>query len=236
MRKNTKFSMSFAELAQRGDRMFALVTRDQEHFTALGYAEDLPAQLQNKTNAFKALLPDMFYEGQQMLKTDEKSGHRQELKALLGEVRFRARLALGENSTKYRLFRFTSLTRLNDKELVSYAKHVIQTAQQMLPELAPRRVDQPMLDEIVAANTRLDDAIDSQAEAIAVREQKRVERVDESNSLYELIVELCNVGKRVWENKNEAFYDDYVLYSSSKSTEGAGSEEEVPEESEAGNL
>jgi len=57
-----------------------------------------------------------------------------------------------------------------------------------------------------------------------------VERLAVGNELYDLIVELCDVGKRIWEHKNEAFYNDYVLYASSKSTSQTEENEDVIEE------
>ena len=44
--------------------------------------------------------------------------------------------------------------------------------------------------------------------------------------------ELCEVGKRIWENKNEAFYHDYVSYGSNKSATTNEDEEVLSEELE----
>ncbi|MFA8435452.1 MAG: hypothetical protein ACEPOZ_13110 [Marinifilaceae bacterium] len=228
MRKGRKFSMTFAELAQRGDRVSILVHRDMEYFNPLGYTEEFPQKIQSQTDSFKQILPDMFYEGQQMLKTEEKKGYREGLIAQISDLRFRAKLALGENDTRYRLFRFSSLSRMTDKDLVSYAKHVVQTATNLLPELSIRRVDQPMLDQILQHTSLLDTAIDIQAEFMALREQKQVERTAAANELYDRIAEACEVGKKIWENKNQAFYDDYVLYGSHKAAEVTVDETEEP--------
>jgi DNA-binding protein Fis len=163
-----------------------------------------------------------------MLKTEEKKGYREGLIAQISDLRFRAKLALGENDTRYRLFRFSSLSRMTDKDLVSYAKHVVQTATNLLPELSIRRVDQPMLDQILQHTSLLDTAIDIQAEFMALREQKQVERTAAANELYDRIAEACEVGKKIWENKNQAFYDDYVLYGSHKAAEVTVDETEEP--------
>jgi len=138
------------------------------------------------------------------------------------------KLALGANSKEYASFRFSGITRMSDQELVVYSKHVCKTAESYKDALTKRNIDEVMLGEALEATTILDNAIDAQTEAISLREQMSVKRLELGNELYDLIVELCEVGKRIWENENEAFYHDYVLYGSNKSAEQANISEEEP--------
>jgi hypothetical protein len=218
MKQTKKFTMNYSELAQRGDRVKAVVSRDLTWFIKFGYKEEITSKVEEKTEQFKGILPDMFWEGQKTLKTNAKEECRNNLIGLIGEIGFKAKLALGNGSKEYATFRFSGMDRQSDVELVGYAKHVCQTADFFKESLSTRNVTPELIIQTIDANTALDDAIDAQTEAISVREQKSVERLTLGNELYELIVELCDVGKRIWETKNEAFYNDYVLYSSSKST------------------
>lgn len=230
MKQTRKFTMTYSELGQRGDRVKAVVTRDLSEFVKYGYADTLPTKVEEKTEQFKSVLPDMYWEGQKTLKTNAKDECRNALIGLLGETAFKSKLALGNDSKEYATFRFSGMERKTDMELVAYAKHVCKTAEYFTDKLSQRNVTPELISQTNEAINALDDAIDAQAEAISVREQKSVERLALGNELYELIVELCDVGKRIWEHKNEAYYNDYVLYSSSKSTAQIEEEEDVAEE------
>lgn len=227
MKQARKFAMSYSELAQRGDRMVTLVSRDINEFSKYGYTADLPTTLRSLTNNFKGVEPDMYWEGHQTLATNAKNKSREDLTALLGEIGFKAKLALGENSREYKMFRINGMKKLSDSQLIAYAKHVCATASYFKEKLANRNIDDALLSECLTSVTELDDAIDEQVAAISLREQKSVERVDFGNQLYQLISEACEVGKRVWENRNQAFFDDYVLYGSTKSSATDDNEEEV---------
>lgn len=227
-----KFNLSYPELSQRGDRVQTVIARDIKEFTEYGYKKNLSNEIGNKTEAFKAILPDMYWEGQKTLMTNAKDQCKGKLLEYLGEIAFKAKLALGANSKEYATFRFSGLDRLSDVQLVSYAKHVCKTAEYFKDDLASRNVTEEVINQTVEATKALDDTIDKQSEAIAIREQKSVERLKLGNELYELIAELCEVGKRIWEHKNEAFYHDYVLYGSNKSATTNESEEVLSEELE----
>jgi hypothetical protein len=124
------------------------------------------------------------------------------------------------------------MDRKSDSQLVLYSKHVCKTAEFFKEPLATRNLTEDIIDQAIAETIALDSAIDAQTEAIAVREEKSVERLKLGNELYEFILELCDVGKRIWENKNEAFYHDYVLYGSSKSSSKTENQEPVISETE----
>lgn len=234
--KQTKiFKFSYAELAQRGDRVEKVVTRDIQEFIKYGYQEDIATVVKGKTEKFKAILPDMFYEGQKTLATSAKDEKRGQLVGMVDEIAFKAKLALGAKSKEYATFRFAGITRMNDKELVRYSKHVCKTAEFFKEPLATRNITEEDINNTMLVTNELDDAIDAQVEAIALREQMVVERMKRGNDLYRLIVELSDVGKRIWENTNEAFYQDYVLYGSNRSSnDDENKEEPNAEESLAG--
>ena len=230
MKQIKGFKMPYSELGQRGDRVQAVVTRDVAEFIKFGYEETISTKVGEKTKQFKDILPDMYWEGQKTLKTNAKDECRSSLVGLLGEIAFKAKLALGYGSKEYATFRFSGVDRKTDNELVAYGKHVCQTADFFKDQLSKRNATPELITQATDATIALDDAIDAQAEAISVREQKSVERLALGNELYDLIVELCDVGKRIWENKNEAFYNDYVLYASSKSTSQTEESENAVEE------
>ncbi|WP_321288766.1 hypothetical protein [uncultured Sunxiuqinia sp.] len=152
-----------------------------------------------------------------MMKTKEKNVASRNLRNFLAEFRFRAKLALGADSVFYRSFRFSKLSALDDNQLIIFADHVVRTAETMMDKLSVRKIDETLLNEINTAATSLDDAIDAQKKAIAVREEKTFEREEKAGEIYDILSEICEVGKRTWEGTNQTFYDDYLIYGSSES-------------------
>ena len=209
-----KFNFSYGELTQRCDRVSELMTRDASNFEEIGYTAEFITSFKAQTDAFKTMESDTYWQGQQMMKTEGKNKSRQRLSHLISEFRFRAKLALGEDSVEYRSFRFSRLANLDENQLIIYANHVIKTASPLLPQLALRRIDEANLQEINDEAIQLDNSIDEQKAAISIREQKSFERIAAANELYKTMSEVCEVGKRIWEGTNVAFYDDYLIYGS----------------------
>lgn len=216
MKNGRKFSIPFTELYYRAKRLSSCIERDRYYFTTWVSPEHLATELQFRTEAFQQLQPDMYWLGQQMLATEEKNQARKALTDLLQEFQFRTKIALGKNSTPFQLFRFRYRPKLSDKEIVSDGKHISITAVKCLDHLVEQRIDQHLLDHLNLAIQSLEIAIDNQQRAKAQREQKREERIEQGNALYKMIVEICEVGKQIWRNRNEAFYKDYLLYGSNK--------------------
>lgn len=212
-----KFNFSYGELLQRGDRVVVLVERDSVQFQSVGYEQEFVDELSDKLDYFRQLQPDEYWSGLKTIKTNEKNEARSELMYLLSELKFRARLALGEDTVNYKSFRFANMEKADENKLIFYGNHVVKMAGNMLEELAPRRVDDTTLTEIGTAIGKLDDTIDEQKNSVSVREEKTFERREKANELYNLIAEASEVGKRVWDGKNHAFYDDYVIYGSQSS-------------------
>ncbi|MGQ8335414.1 hypothetical protein ACUNWD_02615 [Sunxiuqinia sp. A32] len=118
-----KFNLSYGELTQRCDRVADLMTRDASEFEEIGYEAGFIDEFKTKTSAFKTQESDTYWQGQQMMKTESKNNARRYLSNLISEFRFRAKLALGEESVEYRSFRFSRLANLDENQLIIYANH-----------------------------------------------------------------------------------------------------------------
>lgn len=211
------FKFSNAELCQRSDKLSLSFNRDQDEFLNYGYDASTIETLQTRTEVLKQFPSDAFYEGNQKLATDAKNNSRTTLEANIIDLRNRVKFVYGTKSVDYGIFQFGKIGDSTDSELVQIALHVCQVAEPRLDKLAERKVTAETIDEIKANRTELDDLIDAQAIAITERKEKTLERIKLANELYKQISELSDVGKLVWKGKNEAFYNDYVIYGSTKS-------------------
>jgi len=223
----TNFNFSFGTLTQRADRVDSLMHRDAREFASIGYDENFRTNLKDLTQVFRQLPSDDYWLGQQMLKTETKRALQTKLLDVISNLRFRAKLALGEQSVEYRSLRFGKLQTMKEQDLILFAGHVSSSCRAMMEKLAKRNITEEMLTEIDTTATALDDAIDEQRRLISMREAKAFEREERANEIYSQIAEICEVGKKIWEGKNNAHYNDYVIYGSKETTE---EDEEVVEE------
>lgn len=210
------FKFTIAELCQRGDKLVVVYKRDEAEFLNYGYPLETAEQIVTKTDELKAFPTDEYYEGLQQLATTEKKAAREELTNNLIDVKNRFKLTYGANSPELKVLKLNNVSKLNDNELIQKALHTYQVCEPRLTALAKRNVTQATLDGVMTSRTKLDKAIDKQATAITQRREKTLERTRLANELYKLLSELCEVGKLIWKNKNEAFYTDYVIYGSLK--------------------
>ncbi len=231
MNETTLFNFSVSELCQRADKLVMSYKRDQESFLRYGYTDEMGLMVTQKTAQLKEFLSDDYYAGLQKEATDAKTQVRTQLEKHIIDLRNRAKLCYGANSTDYNMFRFGKLSHLADYALVQYAFNVVQVARPRMEKLGERNVSPALLEAILEQRIHLDDAIDIQAEAITNRREKKHARIKLSNELYSLLSELCEVGKMIWKGQNEAYYNDYVIYGSSKTLESVGEEVESTTES-----
>ncbi|MBK3519474.1 hypothetical protein [Carboxylicivirga marina] len=226
------FSFSLAELVQRADKVLAFIVRDMAQFAKFGYDTSFSDKIKVAADNLRELLPDDYYAAQQKLKTQLKKKSRQLLDDLISDLKLRAKYALGEKSYEFQTYAFYKLSKMSDKELVTFTVHIVNTAKGHLEQLATRNVDQTMLDAITAQRADLDDKIDDQQLSISARREMRVKRTQIANELYTLVGEACDVGKSIWARSNEAFFTDYVIYGSKKAIQ----EVEELEEMETSNV
>lgn len=221
------FSFSLPELIQRHDKVIQFVTRDAEAFTRFGYSEEWRQGIVQIAEKLRQLLPDDYYAAQQKHKTQLKKECRKNLERFIGDLRIRAKYALGEKSFDFQLYNFTKMNRTGDKELVTFTLHIIKTARDQMTRLALRNVDQALLDNIEACRQELDDLIDTQQLAVSERREMRFKRTSLANQLYELLSEACDIGKNIWNGSNAAYYTDYVIYGSKQTIDEVEELEEM---------
>lgn len=211
------FSFAYSELFQRSDNLNPILERDISEFEAFGFDPMTPENLRIKTNFLREIPTDDFWEGQQMLKTSAKNKARDDLDALLQNLKHRISRCLDTDSVDYRLFRFNRLSHMNDLEAIVFAKNTIKSAESMATALEPGKVTPELLQEIKASSNNLDQLLDEQAEMEKIRIRKQAERIELANDLYRQISDICQTGKLIWKGKNDTNYTDYVIYGSSKS-------------------
>ncbi|WP_338393390.1 hypothetical protein [Fulvitalea axinellae] len=207
-----KFTHS--EFLQVCDSVYGALNRDIAVFSDYGIQATFSESYKTKIDTLREIMPDEYWEGQQMLKTSAKDILRRSIERQIGDLRFRMKLAFGDNSPEYRHFKFGKFTSFTDAELISHAKRVASAARGMLDKLANRGVTEEELTALDIDRKGMDQSIDDLTEAKRTRQAMTMERSMLLGELYRMVTEVCEIGKHVWKEDNEAKYKEYVLYGS----------------------
>jgi hypothetical protein len=212
---NTKltqvFNMTQAELAQLADMAVKLIARDPE-LSIYGIDNAYMQNLAAKTELYKQTPTDEELQGEVSDKTEQKNRHADELKIMIRSVAVRAKLVFGGQSAAYRSFGVKALDKLDDDKLYRCARTVQRRAVKYFAELAPRGLTQADIDALSAQTANLLIAVEEKIDADAERETGTETRTRLGNELYNLISEIFECGKDYWASRNEARYNDYVVY------------------------
>ena len=209
------YTLSDADLAQLGDKAVELIERDAAELATYGIGNDDKNFIANTTEAFKNYPTDEELEGEVSEKTEEKDEAADVVKVDVRSIMVRVSNGFGEKSAKYRKFGTKGMDELDDNDLHRLGSRVVRVATGYLAELAEEGLTQDIIDSLEAKNEVFDDAIDAKDEAVRERDISTEDRIELGNSLYGKIVKVFNAGKNYWVNKDEAKYNDYVIYEGS---------------------
>ena len=92
------------------------------------------------------------------------------------------------------------------------AKRVWRVATSLLTDLATKGLTKAILSELELLISNYEKALTAQEDAISDREIATEDRAEKANEVYKIVSDLCTTGKRIWASRNEAKYNDYVIY------------------------
>ena len=120
----------------------------------------------------QGLPTDEYWTGQQILKTNSENESRAKLHDVLTDFRHCCKRALGENSINYKLFRFSLLARMIDRNIIIYGNNVINSAESIQDALASHFIDTYYLMHLKGLIRQLDKMLDAQTEIENTRSRK----------------------------------------------------------------
>lgn len=206
------FQMSYADLMQLGDKADDLITRDLVELTPYGVDATFQSDLATMTQELKDFPTDEELQGDVSDLTETKDAAADAVKVDIRSIMVRAKNGFGESSAKYRRFGTKGMDDMTDNDLVKCGKRVVRTATLFLTQLASKGLTATMISDLNDKVTIFDDAIDAQDDAIRLRDTATEDRLELGNELYKKIVELFDFGKDYWVTRDEAKYNDYIIY------------------------
>lgn len=205
-----KFSDGF--LKQRCDDAGTTVTRDQVDFTPRGIAAGDVTAFETQSDDFGNLPTDEELLGDVTEATEIKDDAADLLRIKIRSVRTMAENKWGEGSARFRTYDFKDMSELPDADLVQLGKRVHRVGTKQLVALGTEGLDAAFLIALDLLITDFDEKIDDQNDAVEDRDIATEDRIEFGNGLYKVLVRFCNTGKDIWINRDEAKYNDYVIY------------------------
>ncbi len=206
-----KFNIALSLLYTFAMAKVGFMMRDLVEFIKYGVTEE-------KLNALKALLSDFAsiptdeeLRGAQVVATQGKDEAGVQLRDSVSEIMQRVENKFGTASGNYRKFGASGVSDLDGGKLSYAAKRVRRVAESMLPELESEGLTIEILGELDMRLEAYEQALGIQEDAIADRDIATENRVEKANEIYSLLVKYCNTGKQIWEDTNEAKYNDYII-------------------------
>lgn len=206
------FNQSFADLMQLGDKADDLMERDAVELLPYGVDATFRSDTATLTQDLKDFPTDEELQGAAAEQTEIKNESADVVKVLIRSVMVRAKNAFGESSAKYRRFGTKGLDELTDNDLLKCGKRVVRIATLFQVPLAAKGLTVAMITDLSDKAVIFDNAIDAQDDAIRQRDSATEDRIELGNALYKKIMELFDFGKDYWITRDEAKYNDYVLY------------------------
>lgn len=205
------YSFSDAFLIQKCDDVSGSVTRDQTDFTDRGFSAADNTAFKEQSEDFGELPTDEELEGAVSDATEIKDEKAEDVRVSIRMFRTAAENKWGVKKAKYRIYGFDGMDDLNESDLVRLGKRVGRVANAQLADIGNGITDAKIIAHNAKVNA-LDDAIDAKEEAVKARDIATEDRIEAGNALYAVLVKVCNTGKDIWVTRDEAKYNDYVIY------------------------
>jgi hypothetical protein len=208
------YAFSDGTLAELGDDLTGFALRDITEMEKYGYDNARIDGIKLKIAAFKEFPADEFYTGLMMEATESKNIAIKEMGEVAEGVVQRAVNKYDKNSAKVKSFGWTGYAGKKDVDKISACRTVHMQGTAKLSDLGSEGLTITILDDLKAKIDAADAAITSQRKSISDRDEAVNERITKGNDLYKDLVKLADTGKHIYEDTNEAKYNDYVIYDS----------------------
>lgn len=204
------YSMADADLKQKADGLKATITRDLADFAKRNITAPQIDAYQSLIDAFDTTTTDEELKGEVTVAADAKNAIAENTRIAIRAIRGMADTAYNSKG-KYQIFGFEDLARLTDADLYKLAKRVVRVGGKLFTDLAAQGLTQAQLTDLDNLAKSFDTAIDAVEEAIENRDLETQDRIIKGNTLWQEMVRLAAIGKSLYEDTNEAKFNDYVL-------------------------
>ena len=206
------YTLTDAELCMFTSNLVVTMTRDATEFAAKGVDALAITALETLGDAFEVFPNDDYYMADVMIAVEAKNAHRESCENMMRAIIGCARIKWGDRSPQVKRFGAGEMTKERDKEFLTTARQCVAVATGYLLDLTAEGLTQAMIDGLTAEAQSMEDELNNINEKEELRDIKTQERVDDGNELYGFVARYCEIGKIIWQDVDEARYNDYVIY------------------------
>lgn len=210
IKRNNNFSNS--ELAIIVGNIVSAMNRDATEFAARNVTQTNIDNFEALGNAFEIFPTDEIYQAEISIVVDEKNLSRTNCFNKVQFITGYFEQEWGLSSPYYRQLGIKNISEMRDAEFLVACRRVVQVAQSRLTTLSTLGLTQSDIDSLNTEAQTFEDKMHLVFEKTAEREIKTQERTTLANELYSELKKYCMIGKLVWENVDEAKYNDYVIH------------------------
>jgi hypothetical protein len=206
------YNMADASLIVVAGEKQRFMVRDLAEFTLYNVLAPEMTTFKADITAFEALPTDIELEGLKIETTSIKDVIADNMKVAIREIMTRAKNKYGEAHGKYKQFGTLGMDTFDDPHLLVCGRRVARTATTYINDLGTKGLTVAMVTALTTLVNAFENAILNQSDAIANRDNATDDRIEMGNLLYKKLVDYCETGKTIWVTKDEAKYNDYIIY------------------------
>lgn len=206
------YRLTDAILIGKANHIQHFMLRDQSEYENYNVKEPEITNFRDEISAYKELPTDEELLGMKMETTEIKSALAEKVRVSIREIMTRVNMKYKTQSARYRRFGTAGLNVFDDQDLLACGRRVHRVAEMFFTELASTGLTVEILNELDNLNLALEAALDAQSDAISDRDIATEDRIEIGNALYDKLMNYCEIGKTIWITKDEAKYNDYVIY------------------------
>ncbi len=203
-----------ADLHQQVMERLRYAHRDLEQFEQYNFGVERMKKLKALADRFRDLPDDDELVGEQMILSEKKYKSSDDLQGAIRSLMTRVALKFNNRSGRYRKYGAGKLGDMTDAQLIFCARRVVRVARQQIDFLEDVGVNEKVLGRISDACQAFENAVNLQQDKVADRDIGVERRVELGNELYDELVVLCNIGKDIWDKKDNQKYENFCLYES----------------------
>ncbi len=212
-----EYNMADADLAMLASNFVVFMNRDSVEFAARGVDAAAITAFETLGNAFEVFPPDEYYQAAVSGEVDLKNAARSNASNMIQSVSGFFEQKWGTDDYHYKQLRIKGFHLMTDNNFLVTCRNVVTVATEYLASLTAIGLTQADIDALEAEAQLFEDKLNSIASKKAIRDDKTQERTQKGNELYSFATYYSKIGKLIWENVDEAKYNDYVIYPTSHS-------------------
>lgn len=212
------YSMSDAELCLLASNFIVYMTRDATEFAARGVDSIAITAFETLGNAFEIFPTDEEYVGLITIEVTLKNNLRAEILEAIQSISGYFEQTWGLDSGQYKRLGIKNIHSASDAVFLVRAREVARIAGEYLADLTGIGLTQAMIDSLETKAQSFESKLNAINEKKALRDEKARERTEKGNELYSYVKQYSMIGKLIWENIDEAKFNDYVIYKTAGSS------------------